>query len=72
MKDLMIGTGSAVDVLETGGIDEGHSSGNEPGEDSTNRASKVDTTSHRCLFSFDESIIYLEEAHLVSGRAWVE
>ena len=74
MKDLMIGKDSAVGVLETGGVGEGRSSGGEPREDFTDWASKVDTTRHRSLLGFDESNIYLEEAHLVtgSGVGWNE
>ena len=35
MKDLIIGTNSAVEVLETGGVDEEYSSGNGPSEGGT-------------------------------------
>ena len=59
MKDLIIGTNSAVEALETGGVGVGCSSGNCPSKGAMDRASKVDVmwpiTRHQCLVSSDES-----------------
>ena len=63
MKDLMIGTDSAVEVLETGGVGEGYPSGNEPSKWAQCGQSRVTAV----LFPLDESSVYLEEVHLVSG-----
>ena len=65
MKDLMIETDSAGEVLETEGVGGGYSSGDEPASKRRTRCGQSRATA--TLFRFDESSVCLEEVHLVSG-----
>ena len=66
MNDLMIGTDSAAEELETGGVGKGYSSGNEPSNWARCSQSRITAA----LFRFEKSSVCLKEVHMLEGGSW--